>query len=248
MTDLEGTVAIVTGGSRGIGRGVARVLSERGVRVVITGRRPAELEATAAELGSGQILPVAGDATDPAHIEDAVDRALAWGGAVNFVVNNAGYLPAGETLVDGGPERWLEAVRVNVAGPLQWMGAAWRAWMSEHGGAIVNVASIAADRVAPNTGAYSLSKSALVQATKQLALELAPGVRVNAVSPGFTWSDTTATALERGGESLAAVHPLNRLGQPEDIGRAVAFLLSEDAGWITGETLLVDGGYSLKRP
>jgi 3-oxoacyl-[acyl-carrier protein] reductase len=138
-----------------------------------------------------------------------------------------------------------KTVDVNCLAPISWIQQAHRAWMGEHGGAIVNVASVAGVRPAPGIALYGGTKAMLIHLTEELALELGPGIRVNAVAPAVV-KTRFATALYEGREEqVAAAYPLKRLGVPEDIGSVVAFLLSEDAAWMTGQALVVDGGLLL---
>jgi NAD(P)-dependent dehydrogenase (short-subunit alcohol dehydrogenase family) len=138
--------------------------------------------------------------------------------------------------------RYDKTWQVNLRGPLVWSQAAWRAGMAEGGGAVVNVASIGGLSIEPTIGIYNTTKAALIHLTKTLAAELGPGVRVNAVAPGLVKTDMARALWERGEEAIAKRFPLRRLGVPEDIANAVVFLCSDAASWITGHTLVVDGG------
>jgi 3-oxoacyl-[acyl-carrier protein] reductase len=130
----------------------------------------------------------------------------------------------------------------NISGPLRFTRAAWHSWMKDHGGAVLNVVSLGGIRVGPFIGAYNVSKAALIHLTKQLAQELAPGVRVNAVAPALVKTDMARALWEPNEDAMARSHPLGRLGVPDDIATASLFLVSDAASWMTGETLLVDGG------
>ncbi len=144
----------------------------------------------------------------------------------------------------------LEAARkileVNVTATLAWTRAAYEGWLREHGGAVVNVASVAGLRPAPGIGFYGVSKAALIHLTEELAVELGPGVRVNAVAPAIVKTEFAKALYEGREEQVAKAYPLKRLGVPDDIGSVVAFLLSDDAGWMTGQTLTIDGGVLLR--
>ncbi len=247
MLDLQGKTALITGGSRGIGLGIARRLVAEGARVCLTARKPEALEAAAAELGGPEhAITVAGKADDPAHQEAAVAAAIAAFGSLDILVNNAGINPAYGPMLDLDPAVFRKVFDVNVIGTLGWVQAAHRAYLGEHGGAVVNVASVAGLGPAAGIGAYAASKAALIQLTAQLADELSPLVRVNAVAPAVVKTSFAAALYEGREEKVAASYALGRLGLPEDIAGAVAFLASPDAGWITGQTLVLDGGLLLK--
>ncbi|KID30357.1 dehydrogenase of unknown specificity, short-chain alcohol dehydrogenase like [Prauserella sp. Am3] len=244
--DLTGKVAVVTGASRGIGFGIARDLVARGAKVCITARKPDPLAEAATELGGADVaLGVPGRADDADHRQDAVDRTMEAFGRVDYLVNNTGINPHYGALLDCDDAAAAKIFQVNVLAPLAWTRAVRDAWMGEHGGAIVNVASIAGVRTSPGIGMYGVSKAALIRATTELAQELGPKIRVNCVAPAIV-KTSFATQLYEGREAeIASSYPLKRLGVPEDIAGAVTFLLSDAAGWMTGQTLLLDGGVTL---
>ncbi|GAA1970442.1 SDR family oxidoreductase [Amycolatopsis minnesotensis] len=246
MNSLKDRVAIVTGASRGIGLGVAKELVSRGAKVCITARKPEPLAEAVAELGgAGVAVAVAGKADDPAHQDEAVATAIERFGSLDLLVNNAGINPVYGPVIDVDEGAAAKTMAVNVLAPLAWTKKARDAWMGEHGGAIVNVASIAGLRASPGIGMYGVTKAALIRLTVELATELGPKIRLNAVAPAVV-KTSFATALYEGREDeVAAAYPLKRLGVPEDIAGAVAFLLSEESSWITGQTLVLDGGVSL---
>ena len=243
---FDGKTAIITGASRGIGLAIAERLVADGARVVITGRGKEGLDEAVASLGGPErALGVAGKADDPAHRADTVRQAVETYGSVDFLVNNTGINPAYGPMIELDLAVARKVVDVNVLAALAWTQAVHRAWMAEHGGAVVNVSSVSGVRPAPNIGLYGASKAMLNSVTELLAVELGPGIRVNAVAPAVV-KTKFATALYEGREAeVAAAYPLKRLGEPEDIGGVVAFLLSADAGWLTGQTVLVDGGVTL---
>jgi NAD(P)-dependent dehydrogenase (short-subunit alcohol dehydrogenase family) len=239
---VDGKVALVTGASRGIGEAIVRQLLASGVEgVVITGRKAATLEPLAAELGD-RVVPVVGNATDADHAQAAVATAVDTFGSCDLLVNNAGTNPAAGTLMDvdlGAVDKTWE---VNLRAPLLWARAAWHGSMKEGGGAIVSIGSIGGLRPSPAIGAYNVSKAGVHHLTQQLAHELAPSVRVNAVAAAIVRTRLSEMLWSWDAEAVGRAHPLQRLGEPEDVARAVVFLLSDAASWITGVVLPVDGG------
>ncbi|MEV5356716.1 SDR family oxidoreductase [Streptomyces sp. NPDC086081] len=244
-TELSGKVALVTGASRGIGYGVAEALVARGDRVVITGRNEDALKEAVERLGADRAVYVAGKAHDEAHQAVAVDRAMEAFGRVDFLVNNAGTNPVFGPIADLDLNVARKVFETNVVSALGFAQKTWHAWQKDNGGAIVNIASVAGLSPSPFIGAYGVSKAAMINLTVQLAHEFAPGVRVNAIAPAVV-KTKFAQALYEGREAeAAAAYPLGRLGVPSDIGGAAAFLTSEQSDWITGQTLVVDGGIFL---
>lgn len=247
---LDGKVAIVTGGSRGIGRAIAEEFIRSGAGgVVVTSRRAENAEQAAAEISEATGAPdrveavvARADSVDDAHrtVAFAVERF----GAVDILVNNAGTNPAAGPLTDVDLGAVDKTWQVNQRGPLVWSQAAWHGWMRDHGGCIVNTASVGGLRPGPLIGAYNISKAALVFMTYQLAMEMAPGVRVNAVAPAVVRTRLSELLWTADPEGAAALHPLGRLGEVEDVAWAVTFLVSDKASWITGVCLPVDGGQS----
>ncbi len=246
MGRLDGKVALVTGASRGIGLAIAAQLVAQGAKVALTARKDEALQAAIAELGGPDVaLGIAGAADDEDHQRQAVDAIVERFGALDLLVNNAGINPAYGSLLDLEPAAARKIFEVNVIAALGWTRQAHRAWLREHGGAVVNIASVAGVRPSPGIGMYGASKSALIHLTQELAWELGPTVRVNAVAPAVV-KTRFAQALYAGREEeVSTPYPLKRLGEPEDIAGAVAFLLSDSAAWITGQTLIIDGGITL---
>ncbi|MEY9850173.1 SDR family oxidoreductase [Streptacidiphilus sp. MAP5-3] len=241
-----GKVALVTGGSRGIGFAAAQALVARGDRVVLTGRDAASLdEAVAALGGSAHALGVAGKSHDAAHREETIGRAMDAFGRIDHLVNNVGTNPVFGNMVDLDLDAARKILDINLVSTLGWVQLVHAASMREHGGAIVNVSSISALGPAPGIGMYGASKAALVQLTQQLAYEMAPTVRVNAVAPAVVRTKFAEALFAGHEEQVVKAYPLGRLGEPEDVGGAIAFLLSEQAAWITGQTLVLDGGLTL---
>ncbi|MFG2518043.1 SDR family oxidoreductase [Streptomyces sp. NPDC048527] len=245
MKPFDGKVALVSGASRGIGYAIAERLVAGGARVVITARNEGALKEAAAALGTeDQVRYVAGSADRPDSRQAAVAAAVESFGAIDLLVNNTGINPVYGPLIDIDPAAARKIFEVNCLAALDWIRLAREAGMGENGpGAVVNVSSIAGLRPSPGIGFYGATKAMLSFITSQLAVELAPRIRVNAVAPAVV-KTRFATALYEGREeAVAKGYPMGRLGEPEDIAGAVAFLLSEDAAWTTGQTLVVDGGH-----
>ncbi len=236
-------VAVVTGASRGIGLAIARRLVHDGWRVCLTARNPAPLIAAATELGGPeQVIAIPGKADDPVHQAAAVDDTVAAFGRLDLLVNNAGINPVYGPLLSLEPAAVRKIFEVNVVAALGWIREAHRAWLGAHGGAVVNVASVAGLQPAEGLGAYASSKAALIHLTRQLAGELAPGVRVNAVAPAIVRTEFARRLFEGHEEQVTRRYPLGRLGEPDDVAGAVAYLASPAAGWVTGQTIVLDGG------
>ncbi|MET8872044.1 SDR family oxidoreductase [Nocardia sp. NPDC004278] len=246
MGRFDGKTAIVTGASRGIGLAIAQRLVADGARVCVTARKQDALDAVVAELGGPEhAVAVAGRADDVDHQRAAIDRTLEAFGSVDFLVNNAGINPVYGPMVELDLDAARKVFEVNCLAAISWVQQAHKAWMGEHGGAVVNVASVAGIKPAPGIGFYGATKAMLVHITQELAVELGPSIRVNAIAPAVV-KTRFATALYDGREQeVAAAYPLKRLGEPEDIGSVAAFLLSADAAWLTGQLIVVDGGVTL---
>lgn len=242
--DLSGRTAIVTGASRGIGLAIAGSLVAAGANVVLTARTREGAEEAAATLPAGAV-GFAAHAVDEEAAAACVDFALSRFGGLDILVNNAGTNPAFGPLVEQEHARFAKLFDLNLWAPVLWTGLAWRAAMAERGGAIVNTASLGGLVVGANLGLYHASKAALIHLTRHMALELSPGVRVNAVAPGVVRTRMAEALWKEDEEAVNASTPLGRIGEPGDIGPAVAFLASDAASWITGETLVIDGGQIL---
>jgi NAD(P)-dependent dehydrogenase (short-subunit alcohol dehydrogenase family) len=244
-TDFAGRAAIVTGATRGIGFGIASELVARGASVCITARKPDELERAIAELdpdGNGRAIAARGSADDAEHQQAAVAATMAAFGRLDFVVNNAAVNPHFGLLVDADLSAVRKIFEVNVIAALAWTQLAWREWQRDNGGAILNVASVGGFVPGPFIGAYNASKAALVHMTRQLAQELGPKVRVNGIAPAVVKTDFAKALYENDEAGVASRYPLKRLGVPNDTSKLAAFLLGDDASWITGQTVVIDGG------
>lgn len=241
---LTDKVAVVTGGSRGIGRAIAASLVAEGARVMLVSRKEDSLRAAAGAIG-GDVRWCAANVGDDDAARRCVDETLAAFGRIDVLVNNAATNPyLGPTLgVDAA--RFDKTVQVNLRGPLVWTRAVWNAWMSEHPGVVLNVASVGGVRAEPMLGVYNVTKAALIHLTRQLASELGP-TRVLGVAPGLVDTDFAAVLVENVGEALAQSMPTRRIGVPQDIADFVCYLVSPRASWITGETFVIDGGAGVR--
>ena len=248
----ENKVAIVTGASRGIGLGIARRLVADGARVIITARKPEALaEAVEALGGPAHALAIAGRADDQGHQDEVVAAARETFGRLDYLVNNAGINPSYGPMLDTEMDSVRKILEVNVLSAFSWTQKAVRAGLGTPeapGGAIVNVASIAGLGATGLLGWYAVSKAALIHLTTELGYQLGPDVRVNAVAPGIVKTDFAQALYEGREEKVAKRYPLKRLGVPEDISGTVSFLLSGDSSWMTGQTVVLDGGSTLAGP
>lgn len=241
VRDLDGRTALVTGASRGIGYAIAAELIARGANVCITARKRDPLLEAAGALGP-DVLAVDGNAGDPDHRRDAVDRTVERFGSLDILINNTGINPVFGSLMEADLDGVKKTFDTNVVGTLGMTQQAFRAWMGVHGGAVVNVASIAGIRSTGVIATYGASKAALIRLTEELAWQLGPTIRVNAVAPGVVKTKFAEALVAAGEEAAAAPYPMKRLGTPEDVASLVGFLVSDAASWITGETVRVDGG------
>ncbi len=244
---FDGRTAVVTGASRGIGLAIAHRLVAEGARVCITARRPGPLAEAAATFPEGTVVTVAGKAHDPEHrreVHDTVAREL---GGLDVLVNNAGINPVFGPLTDLEHGAAVKILDVNVLAALGWVQdvLAYRGLaFAERRGVVVNLSSVTGDTPAPGIGMYGISKAAVAHLTRTLAAELGPEVRVNAIAQAIVKTVFAQALYEGKEEEVIAQYPLKRLGQPEDVAAAVAFLASDDAAWVTGHVLTLDGGLS----
>jgi NAD(P)-dependent dehydrogenase (short-subunit alcohol dehydrogenase family) len=248
MGSHDGAVAIVTGASRGIGLGIAEKLVAEGARVVITARKPEALAAAVEHLGGpSKALGVSGNAADEDHQDEVVAAAREAFGGLDYLVNNTGINPVYGPMLDAPLDAARKIFEVNVLAAFSWTKKAVAAGIGgeEHQGSVVNVASIAGLGATGTIGWYAVSKAALIHLTTELAFQLGPQLRVNAVAPAIVKTQFATALYEGREEQVASAYPLKRLGAPQDVAGAVSFLLSADAAWVTGQTLVVDGGVTL---
>ena len=243
---LDGRVALVTGASRGIGLAIAQAMHREGAHVVISARKPEQLSIAAEGIrsgpGQGEVVPVVANAGEPDQAGECVAQTVSRFGRVDVLVNNAATNPYLGPMIGISPAQADKTVRVNQLGPLLWTRLVWDAWMARHGGGVINIASIGGFTIDPGIGYYNATKAALLHMTRQLAYELGPRVRVNAIAPGLVKTEMARAIWEPREDTVAAQLPTRRLGVPADIAGAAVFLAGDAASWITGQTLVVDGG------
>jgi NAD(P)-dependent dehydrogenase (short-subunit alcohol dehydrogenase family) len=243
-TDFGRRCAIVTGASRGIGFAIAQRFVAQGYQVAITGRDEAALKAAAKELDGA--LYVAGKGDDPAHRAAVIDTVTERFGPITTLVNNIGINPAYGPLATLDLNAARKMAEVNLIGTLGWVQEALRGGLGSTGdGSIVNISSVSGVRPAPGIAFYGTTKAGLIHLTEELAVELAPKIRVNAVAPAVVKTRFASALFEGREEQVAATYPMKRLGAPEDVAGTVAFLCSPTASWITGQTIVIDGGVTL---
>jgi 3-oxoacyl-[acyl-carrier protein] reductase len=246
--DLSGTTALVTGGTRGIGRAVVLALAAAGAKVAFTYRASSEAaDALIAELGAGgtEAFGIQAEAADPAAAEAAVNAVVERWGRIDALVVNAGITRDG-LMIRMTAEDWQAVIDTNLTGAFHVCKAAYRPMMKQRGGAIVTLSSVVGVNGNAGQANYAASKAGLIGFTKSLAKELAGrGVRANVVAPGYIETDMTAVVSEKATEAMAAQIPLGRTGSPEDIAGAVVWLCSPAAAYVTGHVLHVDGGMAM---
>jgi NAD(P)-dependent dehydrogenase (short-subunit alcohol dehydrogenase family) len=244
--ELAGQVALITGASKGIGRAIAASFADAGAAVMLSSRKQEGLDVAAAAIRDAtpeaRVATYAANAGDPDQAAGCVAACLQELGALDVLVNNAATNPSMGATIDADLGAWDKTFQVNVRGAFVWSQLAWRAWMRDHGGCIINLSSIGGLRGDAAIGVYNTTKAAIVHLTRILAVELGPSVRVNAIAPGLVKTDFARALWEHAGDDVAAGLPLRRLGEPEDIAHAARFLAGPGASWITGQTLVVDGG------
>jgi 2-deoxy-D-gluconate 3-dehydrogenase len=246
--DLSGKVAVITGGSKGLGRAIAAGLARAGADVVITSRTPADLETVAVALREHghQVLSLRSDMSDEGSIRIMVQEVVDHFGHIDILVNNAGIEGVG-AIVEMEAEYWDHVLDVNLRGPMLCCKYVGPHMIDRRRGKVINVASVLASRVARYMGAYAASKAAVVQLTRTLALEwIRHNIQVNALCPGYFLTPMNEEFFTtEAGRKLIANLPIGRLGGTTEIEGAAVFLASEASSYITGTTLYVDGGHSL---
>ncbi len=251
--NLNGKVALITGGGQGIGSAIARRFVADGAKICITGRNRAKLDAIAGSLPSGSVTTCAGDVSKYEDATRMVEATVSFGGRIDVLVNNAGIDPGG-SVVDLAPELWREVIEINLTGPFLLMKAAIPFMIKNGGGSIINIASLGGLRCLPGMPAYASSKAGLIMLTQQVALDYGPyKVRSNVVCPGGTRTTMIENALGTLKETLntdvegvfkivSSGIPLRRFAAPEEITGICSYLASDDSLFMTGSVLLIDGG------
>jgi NAD(P)-dependent dehydrogenase (short-subunit alcohol dehydrogenase family) len=249
MPDFELTdrVAVVTGGSRGIGTAIARGLAEQGAKVVLTSRKQEDLEREAESINRDHpdsAVAIAAHAGRPDDLQRLVEETMKRFGRLDILVNNAGTNPYFGPLIEAELGVWDKTFEVNVRGYFIASQLAYRAWMRDHGGSIVNIASTGGLRPARGLGVYDITKAGVIMLTRQLASELGGRVRVNCIAPGLIRTKfaealwTNQAIIDR----VLSSNPMARIGEPSEIAGAACFLVSDAASYINGHVVIIDGG------
>jgi NAD(P)-dependent dehydrogenase (short-subunit alcohol dehydrogenase family) len=244
---LEGKVALITGSSRGIGLGIAQRFAAAGASVMLSSRRAEALEVARAQVEGDAGWCVA-NAGEPADAALAVATTIERFGSLDVLVNNAATNPYLGPAIEIDLDRYDKTWKVNLRGPFVWIQEAWAQHMAAHGGSVVNIASIGGLAVEESIGIYNVTKAALIHLTKTLAVELAPRVRVNAIAPGLVRTDMARALWKADEPAMSRQMPLGRLGEPSDIAEAALYFATDSSSWVTGHTMVVDGGALVHPP
>jgi 3-oxoacyl-[acyl-carrier protein] reductase len=242
MFDLTGMTALVTGASGGLGSSIARALSAQGARLALSGSNQAKLEAFAKELGGDHVTLVC-NLSDAAEVDQLVPRAVeALGGKIDILVNNAG-VTRDNLAMRMKDEEWDQVIKINLEASFRLMRAAMKPMMKARHGRIINITSVVGVTGNPGQANYVASKAGLIGMSKAFAQEVASrGITVNCVAPGFMVSAMTDALNDAQKEGILSKIPTGAMGSGDDIGAAVVFLASKEAGYVTGQTLHVNGG------
>lgn len=246
---MSNQVALITGGATGIGKATAKKLASKGITVVISGRRQDLGAAAVSEIqsvatGVAQVRFIQNDVTDEAAVKELVEQVVAEFGRLDMAVNNAGIYNEAATLDQSDTQNFRDMIEVNVMGLYYGMKYEIEQMRKQGSGAIVNLGSIAGLNGIPMTGTYVASKHAVIGLTKSGAIDhAAQGIRINAVAPGAIRTDIIADQIKADEAGLVAMHPIGRIGKPEEIANGIAWLLSDEASFVVGHVLNIDGGF-----
>lgn len=245
---LSGKVAIITGGSRGIGFAIAKIFVENGANVIITSKDPKRLENAVSQLSN--TIGIIADIRDENDVKKVVEQTIEKFGKLDILINNAGIFPQIKQLHEIDESEWNDVLNVNLTGQFRFTKMAIP-YLQKTSGSIINISSDAGLKAYQgfNADAYSAAKAGLIILTKCWALEYAKNkIRVNCICPGVVDTDMTKPFMktEKDKEFLNSEHPIGRIGQPEDVAKAILYLASDDASWVTGSILVIDGGESVK--
>lgn len=245
---LKDQVALVTGGSRGIGRGIVKALAAEGAKVAFVykgSQQAADSLVEEIRQSGGTALALQADVTDAEAAAKCVERLEKEWGRIDILVNNAGVI-RDDLFIRMEPDAWDQVLKTNLGGTCNFCRAVAYPMMKQRRGRIINISSVAAEHVNQGQTNYSASKGAINSFTRALAVELASrGVTVNAIAPGFIETDMSEAVRNKAGDLIKKLIPMRRMGQPEDIAKVAVFLASADSGYMTGQVLTVDGGMSL---
>jgi 3-oxoacyl-[acyl-carrier protein] reductase len=247
MSALSGKISVVTGASRGIGRSIATALAAQGATVVLGARDEAKLAEVVREIeaAGGKAMPVVLNVSDAASVEQVFARVMETHGRIDHLINNAG-ITRDNLLMRMKPEEWNDVIATNLSGVFHCTQAVMRPMIKQRSGRIVNVTSVVGLMGNAGQANYAASKAGILGFTKSVAREIASrGITVNAIAPGFIDTDMTHAMTDKAKEAVVGSIPMGRVGRPEDIAAAVSFLVSEAAGYITGQVLAVDGGFHM---
>ena len=244
---VSGRVALVTGASRGIGEAIAEALVDQGGTVVLASRKQADLDQVAERLNTkraGSAVAIAAHGGREEDLRKLVDASLERLGHIDVLINNAATNPYFGPIIDAELAAWDKTFEVNLRGMFILTQLVWRAWMEKHGGVVINVASVGGLRPGIGLGVYNVTKAGVIMLTRQLARELGGKVRVNAVAPGLIKTNFARALWENDAirERVVSGNPMGRIGSPEEVAAAVAFLASDAASYINGEVIVIDGG------